>query len=206
MNQELTPLQRDAITELLNIGVGRAAAALSEMVDQEVGLSVPNLDFIARSQMPELLGEDFGDRITLLKQHFAGAFWGDALLIFPEDRSMDLVREVMGTLALDSMGELEQEALTEVGNVILNACIGGLANAFGVETECALPDFIQSETNVIFAPPDEGEEPVVMVLRMVFTIEERDIKGYLAFVLDGSALSTFLGHVERFLTGGGVVE
>ena len=119
---------------------------------------------------------------------------------------MDLVREVMGTLALDSMGELEQEALTEVGNVILNACIGGLANAFGVETECALPDFIQSETNVIFAPPDEGEEPVVMVLRMVFTIEERDIKGYLAFVLDGSALSTFLGHVERFLTGGGVVE
>ena len=206
MNQELTPLQRDAITELLNIGVGRVAAALSEMVDQEVGLSVPNLDFIPRSSMPELLGDDFGDRITLLKQHFAGAFWGDALLIFPEDRSMDIVREVMGTLALDSIGELEQEALTEVGNVILNACIGGLANAFGVETECALPDFIQSATDVIFAAPAEGEEPVVMVLRMVFTIEERDIKGYLAFVLDGNALDTFLGHVERFLTGEGVVE
>ena len=206
MDQELTPLQRDAITELLNIGVGRAAAALSEMVDQEVGLSVPNLDFIPRSEMPSLLGEDFGEHITLLKQHFGGAFWGDALLIFPEDRSMDIVREVMGTLALDSMGELEQEALTEVGNVILNACIGGLANAFGVETECALPDFIQSKTDVIFAAPEGGVEPVVMVLRMVFKIEERDIKGYLAFVLDGNALEAFLGHVERFLTGGGVVE
>ena len=44
---------------------------------------------------------------------------------------MDIVREVMqGTVALDSMGELEQEALTEIGNVILNACIGGLANSF----------------------------------------------------------------------------
>ena len=115
---------------------------------------------------------------------------------------MDIVREVMqGTVALDSMGELEQEALTEIGNVILNACIGGLANSFGVETECALPDFIQSDLRQIFLPPSDGIEPLVLVLRMVFTIEERDIKGYLAFVLDGNALKAFLDHVEEFLKG-----
>lgn len=200
---ELNELQRDAITELLNIGVGRAAAALSEMVDQEVGLTVPHLDFVPRSELTSTLGEEFGDRITVLRQHFDGPFWGDALLIFPESRSMDIVREVMqGTVALDSMGELEQEALTEIGNVILNACIGGLANSFGVETECALPDFIQSDLRQVFLPPiDGGEEPLVLVLRMVFTIEKRDIKGYLAFVLDGNALEAFMRHVEEFLKG-----
>ena len=197
---ELNELQRDAITELLNIGVGRAAAALSEMVDQEVGLTVPHLDFVPRSELTSTLGDEFGDRITVLRQRFDGPFWGDALLIFPEARSMDIVREVMqGTVALDSMGELEQEALTEIGNVILNACIGGLANSFGVETECALPDFIQSDLRQVFLPPVDGEEPLVLVLRMVFTIEERDIKGYLAFVLDGNALNAFLEHVEDFL-------
>ena len=100
MNEpELNELQRDAITELLNIGVGRAAAALSEMVDQEVGLTVPHLDFVPRSELTSSLGDEFGTG-SLSYVSVLTARFGVTLFDFPEARSMDIVSEVMqGTVA-----------------------------------------------------------------------------------------------------------
>jgi len=196
---DLSPLQRDAITELLNIGVGRAAAALSDMVEQEVELTVPHLEFVTFDGVQEHLRSQFGEDITVLRQRFVGEFWGDALLLIPKRRSMALVREVMrDTLPLDSLGALEQEALLEIGNVILNACVGGMANAFGEEITVELPDYIETDASLSFKSPDEVSGGV-MLLKMDFTIQGRDIRGFLAFLLDMESLDSFLVLVERFL-------
>ena len=42
----LNDLQQDALLEIFNIGVGKAAAALSKMTSEEVLLSVPTLEFL----------------------------------------------------------------------------------------------------------------------------------------------------------------
>ena len=196
---DLSPLQRDAITELLNIGVGRAAAALSDMVEQEVELTVPHLEFVTFDGVQAHLEAQFGEEITVLRQRFVGEFWGDALLLIPKRRSMALVREVMrDTLPLDSLGALEQEALLEIGNVILNACVGGMANAFGEEITVELPDYIETDASLSFAAPEDVNGGV-MLLKMDFRIQGRDIRGFLAFLLDMESLDSFLVLVERFL-------
>jgi chemotaxis protein CheY-P-specific phosphatase CheC len=46
-NTLLTGLQLDALTEIVNIGVNRAAASLREMVGEQVHLSVPKLALVA---------------------------------------------------------------------------------------------------------------------------------------------------------------
>ena len=53
---QLSEPERDAIIELFNLGMGKAAGALGQMVDAEVSLSVPNLDIIRRTRAPEQLG------------------------------------------------------------------------------------------------------------------------------------------------------
>jgi chemotaxis protein CheC len=48
----LDELERDALTEIVNIGVRRAAANLRKMVEQQVLLSVPPIDVYRRRARP----------------------------------------------------------------------------------------------------------------------------------------------------------
>lgn len=45
---ELIDLQKDMLGELLNMGLGSAAASLSQMTGEEVLLSTPHVSFIPR--------------------------------------------------------------------------------------------------------------------------------------------------------------
>ena len=52
---------------------------------------------------------------------------GKALLIFPEQNGLDLVRLILrNSPPLSEMTEMEQEAFSEVGNIILNSCVGSI--------------------------------------------------------------------------------
>jgi len=54
---DLDELERDALTELVNIGVSRAAASLRKMVHKEVILSVPSVEIVTRKSAASLIGQ-----------------------------------------------------------------------------------------------------------------------------------------------------
>src|ERR1700733_13023401 len=117
----LDALELDALTELVNLGVGRAAVNLREMVGEQVHLSVPLLKLISRMEAAALLDRREGSKLVAVHQVFEGDIAGRVLLIFPEVKSLELVRAVTGgELSLEEIIELEQEALAEIGNIILN--------------------------------------------------------------------------------------
>ena len=51
----LTDLQHDALVEIFNIGVGHAARAMSEIVNEPVTMSVPSISFLTRAAAAEML-------------------------------------------------------------------------------------------------------------------------------------------------------
>ena len=70
---ELTELEHDTISELINIGVGRAASSLSEMVAQPVELTVPTISFVERFSNSELAPKIHTDVIqNLLGEQLIG--------------------------------------------------------------------------------------------------------------------------------------
>ena len=139
----LTACQQDTLTELLNIGIGQAAAALSQMVDEEVQLAVPYVNVLTLHEAIQSIEAQFSVRIAAVKQQCTGSFWGDALLLFPETKSLELVRSLLKELmSLEDLTAMEQEALMEVGNIILNACLGSLANLLDSEATSGLPVFL----------------------------------------------------------------
>ncbi len=92
----LDELERDAITELANIGVSRAAASLREMVGHQVLLSVPSVDILTRRAAAVLISERESDELVAVQQAFAGPFSGRAMLIFPQSNSLHLLRAIIG--------------------------------------------------------------------------------------------------------------
>lgn len=199
-------VERDAVTELLNIAIGQAASSLSQLVEDEVRLSVPFVDFLTPAQAAERLEDETqGTDSVAVRQHFAGRFYGDILLIFPERKSLDLVRHMLGDeVPLDQLTELEQEALMEVGNIILNACLGSLANQLGLPVESSLPAYVRGRGAKILeagaAKKAADNEELVMFLHVDFSLMTKDVHGYLAFVMDIVSARHFVDAVRAYVT------
>jgi chemotaxis protein CheC len=92
----LTELQLDSLTELVNIGVSRAAHSLREMVGAQVHLSVPTVKLVSRAEAIAILSEREISNLVAVHQVFEGDITGRALLIFPETKSLELVRAITG--------------------------------------------------------------------------------------------------------------
>jgi chemotaxis protein CheC len=187
----LDELELDALAELVNIGVSRAAASLRTMVGDEVLLSVPSVSVVTRSEAARIIGER-DDKLVAVHQAFDGEFAGRALLIFPETNSLELVRAVTGgELPLEDIIELEQEALAETGNIILNGCLATMANMLQRSLRMSLPEIVRGSGSDLFELAGVSEqEDVVLFLYIDFAIKQRDIRGYIAMLMDLPALTS----------------
>jgi chemotaxis protein CheC len=187
----LTELELDALGELVNIGVSRAAASLGTMVGEQVLLSVPSVVLVSRSRAAELISATRQDLLVAVRQEFHGDVSGRALLIFPEKNSLELVRAVAGDgLSLEDILELEHEALAEIGNIILNACIATVANLLQRSLTMSLPEIVRGTGEGLFDLSVSLAEDVVLFVHINFSLKGRQVVGYVAMVMDFASLAS----------------
>jgi chemotaxis protein CheC len=189
------------------LGVSRAALSLREMVDAQVLLSVPSVTLVSRERATEILAQRESSKLVAVHQVFQGDITGRALLIFPETKSLELVRAVTGgELPLEDIIELEQEALAETGNIILNGCLATIANMLQRTLKVSLPEILRGESRQIFnlAPPPESGD-VVMFIYIDFAVRDRNVNGYVAMLMDMPSLVALQGLLADFIerTAGG---
>jgi chemotaxis protein CheC len=197
----LDDLELDALTEIVNIGVSRAAASLRKMVGRQVLLSVPAVEVVTQKAAAALIGQQEREELIAVRQDFDGAFSGKALLIFPESRSLELVRAVAGEdISADEIAEMEHEALSETGNIILNSCLGTMANMLQESVHMSLPEVLRGDGVRLFGGSDEPVSDVlVLFLYINFSVRERDVRGYIAMILDLPSLAALKVLVGDFI-------
>lgn len=197
----LTEIELDALTELVNLGVSNAALSLREMVKEEVVLSVPKVSVVTREQAVGILGERESKRLVAVQQDFEGDISGRALLIFPEANSLELVRAIVGgDPSLEEIAELEQEALAETGNILLNGCLGTIANNLHRSLRISLPEVIYGESGDFFtATPAQELDDSVLFIYINFAVRRGEIRGYIAMLLDIPSLRALKKLVNAFI-------
>ncbi|MGQ9369834.1 chemotaxis protein CheX [Azospirillum sp. ST 5-10] len=199
---DLDELERDALTELVNMGVGRAATHLSRMVADQVALSVPSVSVVTRETAIQALTRSEPAPFVAVGQSFRGRFSGRALLIFPEVNSLELVRAALGEhYSLEEIVDLEQEALTEMGNVILNGCLSVIANALRENLSISLPNLLRGDGRAVLlggSPSAAADEPVLL-LYIDFSVRSRNIRGYIALFMDLPSLTALRDLIHRFI-------
>ena len=182
----LDDLELDALTELVNLGISQSATSLAGMVQDEVTLSVPKVSLVSREEAVREMGQREARNLVAVHQIFEGDIVGRALLIFPEAKSLELVRAVVGgDLSMEEIIELEQEALAETGNIILNGCLATMANELKRSLKISLPEILHGDSETFFnldPPPPPGDS--VLLIYINFAVRHRDIAGYIAMLLD----------------------
>jgi chemotaxis protein CheC len=198
---QLNEIERDALTELANLGVGRAAASLRHMAGGHVLLSVPSVEVLDRVAAAQLIAGRETPHLVAVHQQFTGDFSGHALLIFPQAESLELVRAVVGSnLPLEDIIDLEAEALAETGNVILNGFLATVANILKRTLTMSLPEVVRGDAMALFAlSQGRSEEELVLFLHIGFSVHLQSIHGYIAMVMDLPSLISLKGLIGEFI-------
>ncbi|WP_236025294.1 chemotaxis protein CheX [Arenibaculum pallidiluteum] len=202
----LSGLEQDALLELINLGVGRAATNLSRMLDEHVVLSVPKAEIQPLTAAADALWAREQKGLVAVEQVFSGAFSGSALLIFPERKSLELVRAIIGPAPpVDEIGDLEQEALTEIGNVILNGCLAIIANTLGGGLRISLPTLLRGDGRAILLSEREPKpDELVLFLYIDFVVRSRNLHGYIALLMDLPSLEGLKALIQAFIANIGI--
>jgi chemotaxis protein CheC len=192
---ELTLSQQDALTELINIGYGRAAGALSELTGYRITLEVPRITMQGIDEIPALLGDVIKGEMASVSQSFSGAISGHALLLMDEKSA----RAVSGLLSdtdslLGSFDTSRQEIITEVGNIVLNACLGVFGNVLEVQIAFAVPRFrIGGGNGVLQSIMQPTEElKYSLMIHTHFHLRNSSVTGYLIIILGIASLDRML--------------
>lgn len=200
---ELTEIEQDALAEIANMGVSRAANSLRQMVGEQVLLSVPAVRIVTRQAASKLVEPNNSKKLVAVQQTFDGPFAGKALLIFPEAQSLELVRAIVGDEhSLEDVIDLEQEALAETGNIILNGCLATIANVLRRTMRMSLPSIVRGDGATLFEA--EGAAPggtFVLFLYIDFNIKKRDVHGFIALLMDLPSIAALKDIVHDFIDG-----
>lgn len=192
---EITPSQRDALTELINIGLGRAASILNEMATSHVKLTTPRVEALTLKEI--LMGKGRLLRMTLscVKMSFTGMMNGAAFLAFPPESALKLVSlltgELQGSPDLDS---LKLETLNEVGNITLNGVLGSIANTLGGRINYTIPVYYEDVIERLLIECVSEDDAVVLAIAE-FNVETQSIHGDVALIFEAKSFAALLATI-----------
>ncbi len=202
--RRLTESQLDAIQETINIGVGRAASALNELVDRPVALVAPSVELLGFEDLARALDPLGPAAVSSVQMGFRGSLEGCAFLIFPQASASRLVAGLTGD---DGGGEdidsLRSGTLTEVGNVVVNSVLGTLANLLDKPLRYSSPVYEEGSALALVTTQVHAREPLLLLVRTGFSIRGMEIEGSLLLLFELSSFEALLAGLETRLRGAG---
>lgn len=198
---------RDALAETFNMALGEASAQFADMVGEEIELSVPMVELVSRESLVARLvdSDGLGARTALCRitQSFRSResdIETQAVLLFPEQGSLEIVRRMLGDLhgELGGLNEIEQDALGEIGNIMINSCMNSLAHVFDREMMGTLPEVRTGVARELFTGPGMGENDAVLLARISMRMANRRIAGHVLFIMDLRSLQISVRQIRSF--------
>ena len=198
---KFTTVQEDALMELINIGFGRAAAALSKLTGHRVQLEVPQVAMCPIDEMADRLRPMLANDLATVHQIFSGPVDGDALLVLDQHSAAILKELLTNEPALPlEIDRSAREVVTEIGNILLNACLGTFGNLLKVQVSFSVPhltlDTLESVVRSI-AVDREGLR-YALIVHSSFRLRNSSLTGYLVIVLGVASIERLIRALERW--------
>jgi chemotaxis protein CheC len=176
---KLTEDQYDILSELLNIGMGKAASQLNDMLERPVEIKVPNIKLLQASKLKdEEVKLQFDKLISSVSMDFGGFISGKTALVFPPESAQNLVEaltgEEPGTPEMDSV---TVETLSEIGNIVINSVMGSLSNSIGQCLEYSPPSYMEDSFSRVAVSNINDSDQVVLLAEVAFSISNLEISG-----------------------------
>jgi chemotaxis protein CheC len=139
--------------------------------------------------------------VASVHQIFSGPVAGDALLVLNYSAAAVLKQlltdEPPLPLGLDGSA---REVLAEVGNILLNACLGTFGNLLQVQVSFSVPQLSLDTLSSVLESLMINREGLryAMLVHAGFRLREAEVRGYLVIVLSVASLDRLIRSVEQW--------
>jgi len=197
---ELTGAQKDALTELINIGYARAASALSDLTGHRINLEVPHVAIHLIDEITPLLQQVIIGEVASVNQVFGGPIAGNAVLLLDKAAALLLNRLLTDRPKAAELDGAAREVITELGNIVLNACLGVFGNLLQVQVKFTVPSLqIESVEDVLKSITVQDRELLyALMIHTRFHLRASDVSGYLVIILGVTSLERLLVELKRW--------
>lgn len=197
---ELTASQKDALTELINIGYARAAAALSDLTGHRISLAVPEVAIHLMPEITQKLQSVIVGEVASVNQVFSGPINGNAILLLDRGAALLLNNLLTDRPTSADLDGAAREVITEVGNIVLNACLGAFGNLLKVQVSFTVPHLqIESVQKVLKSITVKGDElEYALIIHTRFHMRASDVSGYLVIILGVTSLERLLVELQKW--------
>lgn len=188
----LDDFETDALTELFNVGLHRAAASLSEITGQRILVERPRLWICPAHEAESRLRELLSGELAAVHQVFGGAVAGDAALLIEQHKAADLARLVTGGEAGNGgrMDQSAREVLAEIGNIVLGACLSGFGDMLDVPVSFYVPtiriDSLRTVLKTVLSDPSASQFAVIVATQ--FRVSGLEVNGYMIVAVGAKSL------------------
>jgi len=198
-----TEFHLDVLREMVNTGVGRAAASLNQMLESHIELDVPSIAMVNPQTLlegPNGLGPS---ALSCVKLGFHGSFQGTAALVFPPQSAAKLVAALTGEdIDGPSLNAVMAGTLNEVGNILINGVIGTMANLLARPFDYSLPNYLEGHLRELLGLEENWQDVRILVVRTRFQVRERQIEGNIFIIFDLVSFDALLNAIDKFDTDG----
>jgi chemotaxis protein CheC len=196
----LTEQQQDSLSELINIAFSRTAASLSDLTGQRVLLDAPQVEVRPIAELDTTLEQRVREEdLATVHQTFSGPVSGDALLLLSYTDAVRLTDLLTGAqIRTSRLDTSSREVLIEVGNILLNACLGVFGNLLQMHITFAVPrlhlDALHALLDSIVVVKNEMQ--YALVVYTSFRLRDSAVSGYLVIVLGVASLDSLIQALE----------
>ncbi|MCP1661401.1 MAG: chemotaxis protein CheC [Methanocalculus sp. MSAO_Arc1] len=196
----------DAIRELVNIGVGKAAGILSELTGSTIELRIPEVSIYSEEEFRDVsrsLGEG---RYSAISLGFEGGFSGMTYSIFPGESAHILIHAVTGD-ALDhdsadtDVNSISTETLKEVGNILINGVMGSITNVLGSNLVYTLPAYAEADIPSLIQNVQKEHREAILLAETRMFIRSLDIEGKILIIMGTLSFETLISRVREMQRG-----
>lgn len=197
----LSERQHDALKELINISFARTARSLSELTGNRVEVDVPNVALYPIGELTTALSALVSGEVATVHQIFSGQLAGDALLMLDQESALHLSNLLVEVpLGAGRWSPTAREVLTEVGNIMLNSCLGVFGNLLEVMISFSVPRLHVETLGALLNSLTVGREEMryAFIVMTGLRVREGDVSGFLVIVLGVSSLEKLIAAVEHW--------
>jgi chemotaxis protein CheC len=197
----LKETQLDALREVANIGAGHAATALSQMTGSKIMISVPQITITSLEEIPTAI-EDDEEPIAAVLMHMLGDLTGRTLLVFPRPTALRLAELMLNRPGqVHQLGELEQSALKEAGNILSGAYMNALSDFLGLMLLPSPPSLAVDMSTAVLTTAylqfGTDRDTIFAVETQFYMEEQRErLRGFFLLLPDAASLHAMLRAVR----------
>ncbi|MEW9798442.1 response regulator [Alteromonas sp. CYL-A6] len=183
-------IRLDAYRELVNVAMGRAGENLAKLLGEFIDLPIPNVNLLESNELLMAVAEiNHSERVSAVSKGFVSAgIQGEALVIFSDTNTANIVDLLKYEKGLDDQ-RLELEALMDVSNILIGACLNALSEQLAVTFSHSHPILLgrHKGLDVLLKDSIRGMKKI-MAVEIGYAIKSKDISFDLLLLFPGDAM------------------